>query len=181
MNSKHSKFLCLGVAMLGMRAALAADPGLSATECQVWERERSFAQSVVKHDKAAFAEHVYEGAVFGAASPSTQAGRDAILKAWNPIIEGKAVSLQWHPQYVSVGAGLNVAMSRGPFVIDSWDEKGTHKYAIGSFVSVWVRKDGVSPWLVVLDGGGPPPTAATKEEAQKHLDSAPSECPRAAK
>jgi ketosteroid isomerase-like protein len=164
-----------------MRAAIAADPGLSPAECQVWEREHSFAQSAMKHDKAAFAEHVHEAAVFGAASPNTQAGRDAILKAWNPIIEGKGVSLEWRPQYVSIGAETNVAMSRGPFAIKSWDDKGNTKYAIGSFVSVWVRKDDASPWLVVLDGGGPPPTPATEEEARKHLDSAPKECPRAAK
>ena len=50
---------------------------------------------------------------------------------------------------------------------------------IGSFVSVWVRKDRDSPWLVVLDGGGPPPTPATEDEAKKHLASAPTVCPAA--
>jgi ketosteroid isomerase-like protein len=169
------------IMMLGMRAAIAADAGLSPAECQVWERERSFAQSAMKHDRAAFTGHVHEGAVFGAASPNTQSGRDAILKAWNPIIEGKGISLEWRPQFVSIGADLNVAMSRGPFAIKSWDDKGNTKYVIGSFVSVWVRKDETSPWLVMLDGGGPPPTPATEEEARKHLDSAPKECPRAVK
>jgi ketosteroid isomerase-like protein len=175
------KIVWLLATLLGMRAAIAADAGLSPAECQVWERERSFAQSAMTHDKAAFAGHVHEGAVFGAASPNTQLGRDAILKAWNRIIEGKGISLEWRPQFVSIGAGMNVAMSRGPFAIKSWDDKGNTKYAIGSFVSVWVRKDDASPWLVVLDGGGPPPTPATEEEARKHLDSAPTECPRAAK
>jgi ketosteroid isomerase-like protein len=176
MNHLRWKMLAVCLAMSGLRAAAAGEPGLASTECEVWERERTFAESVARHDRAAFAEHLHDNAVFGAASPNTQRGRETILKAWNDIIEGKGVSLEWRPQHVSVGTDQNIAMSRGPFVITTWDDKGNRKIAIGSFVSVWMRKDKASPWQVAFDGGGPPPTAATADEAKKHLDSAPTVC-----
>jgi len=170
-----------GLALICAPAAFSADPapGLTATECEVWNRERSFADSVDHHDRAAFTEHVHADAVFGAASPNTQRGRDAILKAWSGIIEGKDLQLVWRPQFVSIGTDTNVAMSRGPFTITAKNEKGETQRVIGQFVSVWVRKDKGSPWYVVLDGGGPPPTPATEEEAQKHLAAAPATCPLA--
>ncbi|HEX6636466.1 MAG TPA: DUF4440 domain-containing protein [Steroidobacteraceae bacterium] len=173
------RWICLlAVLALAGRDAAAADLRLTAAECEVWEREQSFAGSVARHDEAAFAAHVHEGAVFGAASPQTQSGRDSIVKAWSDLIEGKGVSLEWRPQFVSIAAGADVAMSRGPYVMTTRDEQGKRHYAIGEFVSVWMRKDASSPWMVMLDGGGPPPTRATEEEARRHLDSAPRRCPR---
>jgi ketosteroid isomerase-like protein len=173
-----TRFLFL--AAFAANAALAAEPaGMNATECEVWNRERTFAESVDKHDRKAFAEHVHENAVFGAASPNTQRGRDAIVKAWEGIIEGKTVKLEWRPQFVSLGTDTNVAMSRGPFAFTATNDKGETKYGIGHFVSVWARRDAASPWYVVLDGGGPPPTPATEEEVKKHLAAAPATCPRA--
>jgi ketosteroid isomerase-like protein len=150
---------------------------LSKDECSVWIRERSFADSVERHDAKGFAEHIHSGAVFGAASVSPVRGRDAIVQAWKPILEGKSVSLKWRPQYISVGADPNVAISRGPFVLSSKNANGAPTYKIGDFVSVWVRKDSQSPWVVLFDGGGAPPTAATEEEAAHHLQGAPEQCP----
>ncbi|HUQ11944.1 MAG TPA: hypothetical protein VM146_16635 [Steroidobacteraceae bacterium] len=177
MNSMRMGFLVACLALAGVRVAAASD-GLTAAECEVWERERTFAESVAKHDRTAFLGHLNEGAVFGAASPEPQRGRDAVVQAWAGIIEGKGVTIEWRPHFVSIGADSRVAMSRGPFVIVSWDTTGTRKYAIGEFVSVWTRQDLTSPWLVLLDGGGPPPAAATEAEAKKHLGSAPTSCPR---
>jgi ketosteroid isomerase-like protein len=159
-----------------VRAVSAAEPAMSATECQVWERERTFAQSVANHDKKAFAEHVHEDAVFAAATEHIQRGRDTIVAQWTDIIEGKKLSLEWRPQYVSIAADSNVAMSRGPYVFSGKDDKGVGKFAIGTFTSVWVRKDAASPWLVALDGGGAPPKEVPEEEARKHLASAPTRC-----
>ena len=159
------------------RSALAADPGMSAAECQVWERELSFAQSVDRHDKQSFAEHVYENAVFAAATDHPQRGRDVIVANWNDIIEGKKLTLEWRPQYVSIAADTNIAMSRGPYVFSGKDKEGKAKFAIGEFVSIWVRKDAESPWYVALDGGGPPPKEVSEDEAKKHLASAPAACP----
>jgi ketosteroid isomerase-like protein len=175
--NRHSIYMCLALACAP--AAFAADPapGLTAAECEVFDRERSFADSVDRHDKKAFTEHVHENAVFGAASPNPQRGRAAVLEAWDGIIAGKNVKLEWRPQFVSIGAD-NVAISRGPFALTGKNEKGETKYAIGDFVSVWTRKDASSPWYVVLDGGGPPPTPATEEEVKRHMAAAPAVCPR---
>jgi len=175
---RHSIYMCL--ALLATPAAFAADPspGLTATECEVWERERTFAKSVDDHDARAFAEHLHANAVFGAASPDPQRGREAVIKAWAGIVEGKDLRLEWRPQYVSVGADTNVAMSRGPFAITAKNDKGETRRVIGQFVSIWIRKDETSPWYVVLDGGGPPPTPATEDEVKKHLGAAPTSCPR---
>lgn len=177
MISRKPLAALLALAVTGS-AVGAENFALSATECQVWERESSFAQSVTHHDAAAFAAHIAEGAVFGAASPQTQRGREAIVKAWLPLIEARGASIEWRPQFVSVTARADIAMSRGPYVITRWDDAGTKTYLIGQFVSVWSRKKASSPWLVMLDGGGPPPVAATEEEARRHLDAAPVTCPR---
>lgn len=152
---------------------------LSAEECSVWLREQSFAASVANHDAKAFGEHVDPGAVFGAASANSQRGRDAVIEAWKPIIDGTKVTLEWHPRYVSIGADPNIAISRGPFVLIVKDANGVSSYQMGDFVSVWVRKNVKSPWRVLFDGGGPPPVPASEEEAMRHLQSAPSQCPRA--
>ena len=177
----HWRRLAAILALTCARAAPAAEPaGMTAAECDVWERERTFAASVDQHDRKAFAEHLHENAVFAAASAQPQRGRDAVLKAWDGIIEGKDVQLVWRPQFVSLGTDTNVAMSRGPFAITAKNDKGETKRAIGQFVSVWTRKDATSPWYVVLDGGGPPPTPASEEEVKKHLAAAPASCPRAA-
>src|SRR5665811_1581868 len=49
--------------------SVAGKPALSSAECAVWDRERSFAQSVEAHDAVAFAEHIREAAVFEAGTP----------------------------------------------------------------------------------------------------------------
>lgn len=155
-----------------------ADQTFSAEECSVWARERSFADTVEHHDAKAFAEHIHPGAVFGAASPNPQRGRDAIIEGWKSIIEGTTVTLKWRPQYVSIGADPNIAISRGPFVLEAKSEQGVSSYKIGEFVSVWVRNDAKSPWVVLFDGGGPPPATVNEQEASRHLSAAPSQCPR---
>jgi len=167
-------WICLS--LFCVRAAFAADPAMSAAECQVWERERTFAQSVANHDKKAFAEHVYDNAVFSAGTEHAQRGRDTIVANWNDIIEGKKVVLEWRPRFVTIAADTNVAMSRGPYVFSGKDDKGVTKFAIGDFVSIWVRKDAASPWVVALDGGGPPPKDVSEDDAKKHLASAPATC-----
>ena len=172
------KYPLIFLSLMCTRMVLAAPPGMSAAECQVWERERTFAQSVARHDRNAFADHVHENAVFAAATDHTQRGREKIVAEWRGIIEGK-VSLGWRPQYVSIGADTNVAMSRGPYVFKGKGDDGKTWYGIGEFVSIWIRKDAASPWFVVLDGGGPPPKQVSEAEADAHLASAPASCPRA--
>jgi ketosteroid isomerase-like protein len=166
------------LALFSVPSFPADDPAMTATECEVWQRELSFAQSVDRHDAKAFAEHVHANATFAAASPHPQRGKAAVLEAWAGIIDGKDVKLEWRPEYVSIG-GDGVAISRGPYAFTAKDKEGKTRYGIGHFVSVWMRKNESSPWLVVLDGGGPPPQPATEEEVKKHMATAPASCPRA--
>jgi len=175
------KYTSLVICTLCVQTAFAADPGMTEAECQVWNRELSFAQSAANHDQKAFAEHLHANAVFSAATEHPQRGREEIARSWSDIVSGKGkVQLAWHPQYVSIGTDTHVAMSRGPYVIRSQDADGKTRIGIGDFVSVWVRKDAASPWLVVLDGGGPPPKEVSEKEASAHLAAAPASCPRAA-
>lgn len=157
--------------------ALSLDISLSKDECDVWRRELGFAQSVDNHDAAAFAAHIHPDAVFGAASASVVRGRAAVADSWKDIIEGTKIKLVWRPHYVSVGGDPNIAISRGPYYFESKASDGSAHRSIGTFTSVWTRKNAAAPWLVLFDGGGPPPSpVGTREEALAHLATAPAAC-----
>jgi ketosteroid isomerase-like protein len=151
---------------------------LSAAECEVWERERSFARSVERHDAAAFRAHLHAGAAFigGPAEPTR--GADAVVAEWTPIIDGKDVVLRWHPRHVVIAGDPDVAHSRGPYWMENRAPDAVQPYLIGQFVSIWTRVDG--EWKVLFDGGGggrPEPASAEQVAALKaSLDP---ECPRA--
>ena len=55
---------------------------MTATECEVWARELSFAKSVADHNAAAFAEHVHPDAAFGVERAVPTRGREAIATQW---------------------------------------------------------------------------------------------------
>ena len=169
--------VCVGLFSL---SAVAAENSLnlSPEECAVWSREISFAQSVDHHDAKAFAAHVQSGAVFNAASDAPIHGREDIVKSWAGIIAGKDIKLVWRPHYVSIGGNPNIALSRGPFMIENSAPGAKHRYLVGQFTSVWARTGAKAPWLVIFDGGGPPPTpVASEAEAQSHVTSTPDICP----
>jgi ketosteroid isomerase-like protein len=173
----------LAYALLAAELGVAQGPApeatskLDADECAVWQRELTFAQSVEKHDAKAFAAHLHPGAVFSAATPAPVRGRDAVVKNWAPIVEGKELRLRWHPDVVNIGGDRNVAISRGPFVMEDTRPGAKARYSIGTFTSVWVRQP-KGEWLVLFDGGGPPPTPVKdSEEAQAFLSHAPKSCP----
>jgi ketosteroid isomerase-like protein len=159
-------------------AAYASAPlAMSADECAVWKREMSFALSIDNHDAAAFAAHLHAGTVFGAASAETVHGRDAVVKDWANIIEGKNFTLRWRPHYVSIAGNPNIAVSRGPFVVEDKGGKAKDKYIVGQFGSVWVRENAQAPWLVLFDGiGTPPRPVKDAAEMNAYMDQAPSDC-----
>ncbi len=133
-------------------ATMSATASMSTDECAVWERERSFAHSVERHDAKAFAEHVHPQAAFIGGAEATR-GRDAVVREWTPIIEGKQVVLRWHPESVVIAGDPNIALSRGPYWIEDHDPKAAQPFRVGQFISTWVRgKDG--RWQVLFDGGG---------------------------
>lgn len=147
---------------------------LSAEECAVFVRELSFAKSVADHDADAFAQHVAPDAAFGAGSPRPQRGRDAIVRAWDPIVRGQGIRLEWYPVRTTVVG--DIAWSTGPALSEEQENGVTH-YRRGTFQSVWRRgADGV--WQVVLDAGTPP-KEVDAAAAQAFRAARPDRCPGA--
>jgi ketosteroid isomerase-like protein len=152
---------------------------MSAAECIVWNRERSFAASVEHHDAAAFADHVHAQAAFSAGSPQPTHGRAAIVADWKDIIEGKQIKLGWSPGIVTIGGDGSLAISRGPSWIEDLRPNPKQQYRIGEFISTWIR-DSDGQWRVLFDGGAAPMHAATADDVAKLVAALPKECPRAA-
>ena len=134
-------------------AAMAAVPSMTAEECTVWQREQSFARSLAAHDAVAFAQHVGENAAFGAGTPQPTRGREAIVKRWAGLIEGKRVALRWYPTRVTMVPGVaDTAWSSGPSLIEVLDPNAKDRYLLGAFHSVW-HKDADGVWRVLFDDG----------------------------
>ena len=151
--------------------------GMSAAECEVWNRERSFARTVEAHDAVAFASHLHAGAVFGAGSPAPIRGRAAVVEGWKEIIDGRKFALRWHPGYVSIGADPDIAVSSGPSWTENFDPASRQRFSISRFTSTWVRgADG--QWRVLFDGSGAPSKAATPEEIRKLVAGLSPACPQ---
>ncbi|MEO8001332.1 MAG: DUF4440 domain-containing protein [Arenimonas sp.] len=140
-------------------------PILSRSECEVWNREKSFAMSVENHDAKAFVEHIDANAIFVNNSGSYTRGSAEVAKAWAGIIEGKEIILRWNPDYVGISSDGKTAISRGPFWLFNPDPNAKHKFMTGTFQSTWV-KNKKGQWHVFLDGGTPPPVPATIEEVE---------------
>ena len=152
-------------------------PTFSAVECEVWNRERSFAASVEHHDAVAFAEHVHVKAAFDATSSDATHGREAIVAGWKGIIEGKAIKLGWYPGTVTLGGDGNLAVSTGPDWIEDMRPNPKQQYKIGEFTSIWMR-DTDGQWRVLFDAGDVTPHPATAGDVAKLVASLPKECPR---
>jgi ketosteroid isomerase-like protein len=166
-----------GVALPRSAPASAPAPhAMSAAECEVWLRERSFAKTVEAHDAGAFAAHLVEDTVFGAASPGPVRGRAAVVADWKEVIEGTKFALRWHPQYVSIGADPDIAISSGPAWTENFDPAARQRFTTSRFNSVW-KRDARGEWHVLFDGGTPP-KPATAEEVARLVASLPATCPR---
>ena len=176
----------LAMAAIGFSCAHAAtadanathsEPGMSASECEVWERELGFSRTVANHDEQAFAEYLHPGAVFAAGTAEPQRGRKAVLEGWRETIDGKAFALRWHPRHVAIGGDPNIALSSGPAWVEDLDPKSAQRWTISRYTSTWVR-DSDGRWHVLFDGAGAPPKAATAEDIAKLVASLPATCPR---
>jgi ketosteroid isomerase-like protein len=144
--------------------------------CTVWAREASFAQSVADHDAAAFAAHLHPDAVFIDGRDQATRGADAIAAGWAGIIEGKGLVLHWYPDAVDVGANGAVALSRGPYWMESPAAPPEKRYHRGRFVSTWLRGD-AGQWLVVFDGGGGNEAVPATADEIANLINARQDCP----
>ena len=146
------------------RPAPPAPEPMTAAECEVFARELSFAQSVADHDAAAFADHVDADTAFNAGGPRPQRGRDAVVRAWGPIVEGKDLKLSWYPTRTTIAGVPDIAVSNGPALFESLRPGAEPKYALGGFHSVWHRNaDG--KWRVLFDDGVEPRPATEAEVA----------------
>ena len=144
----------------------------SAEECAVWQREASFARSVEAHDEAAFASHVHPGAVFDAGVPEFSRGGSAIVASWRALLDGSALALRWRPGIVHIGGDLDVALSKGPYILQLPGATGGD-FRVGLYQTVWVRK-GEGPWLALFDGSASTPlTMASRAAADAWVSAQP--------
>ena len=146
--------LAIGQEYFGAAALPLASKRLpaSAEECAVWGRERSFAASVVSHDKDAWISHLHPGVIFDVTSGAdAMRGLDAVTKAWPGLSGTKNFVVRWRPGVVMIGGDPNTAVSVGPYVFQG-RKGGVEKVSVGFFQTIWVRdsKDGV--WRVLFDG-----------------------------
>ncbi len=148
---------------------------LSPAECEVWDRERSFATSVEHHDAAAFAEHVDPQAAFNAGTRVPVHGRAAVVGDWKEIVEGKQIKLRWSPAIVTIGGDGNLAISRGPAWLEDLRPNAKQRYRIGEFISTWSRnRDG--KWRVLFDSSATPMHAVTADEVAQLVAALPKSC-----
>jgi ketosteroid isomerase-like protein len=152
---------------------------MSAAECDVWNRERSFSRTVEAHDAVEFASHLHAGTVFGAGGPAPIRGRAAVVEGWKEIIDGEKFALRWYPGYVSIGSDPDIAVSSGPSWTEDFDPATQQRFSISRYTSTWVR-DADGQWRVLFDGTGAPPKAATPEDIRKLVAGLPAACPQKA-
>lgn len=161
------------LAWAGAASAAATAGPSTAAECQVWQRELSFARSVADHDAAAFAEHLHPQAAFGVGRKPTR-GREAIAREWAGLIDGSALELTWYPAVVTLAGDGRTAYSSGPAL---YKDPKTGQARLGRFGSVWQRgEDGA--WRVIFDDGIPP-VAADADAVQRFREGRRAQCPDA--
>ncbi len=114
---------------------------------QVFAAEQAFARSMAERDRAAFAEHVSDEAVFFTAAEPYR-GKAQVLAGWARFFEGAAAPFSWAPDRVEVLASGELALSTGR-VRDAAGQ------VVGRFNSIW-RQEAPGRWRVVFDKGSPP-------------------------
>ena len=136
----------------------------SAEECVVWRREQSFASSVEAHDAAAFAAHLHEGTVFNAGAAEAERGRPAVVQGWADIVEGRKLQLRWRPGIVQIAGEPNIALSRGPYILQTGSGPAT-AYRVGFYQTVWTRAAAGVSWQVLYDGSASTPQKMETRDA----------------
>lgn len=153
-------------------------PTMTAAECEVWNRERSFAKSVDDHDTAAFKSHLHEGAVFFGGPGQKLVGADQITEGWAGIIAGGERPMHWYPRQATIARAADIAHSIGPYWMEDTTPGAKQRFMIGQFISIWRKVDG--QWFVLFDGGGGGrPQPATEAQVAALKASLAPECPRA--
>jgi ketosteroid isomerase-like protein len=134
-------------------AAIAAPPGLSTAQKQVWDTETAFAKTMAERDFPAFS-HFLSGEAIFFGSSRTMHGKAEIEAVWKRYYDEPAAPFSWEPAQVEVLASGNLALSTGPV----HDAEGK---LIGTFSSIW-RQDAPGVWHIVFDKGSPACDCAAK-------------------
>lgn len=124
-----------------------SDPATSVdalAAAEVRAREIAFAKTMADRDFEAFLSFVSPEAIFFNGSTPIR-GRDAVGVAWAPFFEGAAAPFSWRPDVVEVLESGILALSSGPVMGPSGEERGR-------FNSTW-RKGADGQWRVVFDKG----------------------------
>lgn len=137
-------FLCLA---LHAGAVAASDDLVKAVRCS----EIGFSLSVEEKNLDAFAAFVASDARFVA--NGVLRGREEVVAGWRPLFADEGPRLSWRPAIVEVLANSGLALSRGPYRMESTTESGETVLAWGTFNSIWQRQSN-GDWQVLFDAGG---------------------------
>lgn len=143
------------VACALLPTASVADP---ATDVRCAEIQ--FSRSVEAGDLEAFRSMLDPDARF--AGEEVLRGPDAIVAAWTPFFSPGGPRIAWRPRIVEVLESGDLALTRGPYRLETRSESGEPTVRWGTFNSVW-RRGPDGQWRVVFDAGGPPAGSATEE------------------
>jgi ketosteroid isomerase-like protein len=156
-----------------LAVVLAAWPLLSAADAtdEVRCAEIRFSLAAEQHNPAAFEAAIDPDARF--VGGEVEHGPAAVMQAWAPFFEPDGPRIAWRPRFVEVLASGDLALTRGPYRLETKGKDGQAVVRWGTFNSVWRRQpDG--GWQVVFDAGAAPTETATAEN--EALLAAPTNC-----
>jgi ketosteroid isomerase-like protein len=136
------------LALLLMSTSIAVADATDEVRC----REIAFSLSAEVQDLDLFQSFLDPDARF--AGNSVQRGPAEVAEAWKVFFEPGGPAIRWRPKFVEVLEDGRLALTRGPWLIVTRDEKGEQTEQWGTFNSVWrLHDDG--EWRVVFDAGSP--------------------------
>ena len=141
-----------------------ATSALADLEQDVRCREVGFSKSVESLDHELFASFIDPDARF--IGGKVDRGRENIAEAWKVFFAADSPSIKWRPQFIEVLESANLALSRGPYRMQTKDDDGNEIERWGTFNSIW-RLGADGQWRVVFDAGSP--AASEPDEQTKAL------------
>ena len=111
---------------------------------------------------AAFESFLHAGTVFNVATADAERGRDAVVQSWAEIVEGRTdrTALAAGHRRRSA-ASRTIAVSRGPYILQTMQGRRASVYRVGMFQTVWVRDANDAVWRVLFDGSATPRSRST--------------------
>lgn len=150
--------------ILGCICALAAGSVAAADLAETVRcNEIGFSQSVEQRDIDAFSSYVATEARF--VGGTILRGREAVVAGWSPFFAEDGPRLIWRPAIIEIVDSAGIALSRGPYKLESSTESGERIITWGTFNSVWYRQPDGS-WQVLFDAGGDHGKTPTQAEIE---------------